>query len=69
MMTILAQLCALCAVCTLCEIAMPDEKGQESLRLIGGILMLHLVLSQSRDLIAALMREKELMRIFEVLLK
>lgn len=69
MMTIISKLCALCAVCTLCETALPEDRGREGLRMIGGLLMLKLVLSQGQELLTAVLQEKELMRMLEALLK
>lgn len=68
MMTLVARLCALCAVCALMQMISP-EKGRGSLRLIGGLLMLHLVLFGARELCAQILEERELMRIFELLMK
>lgn len=67
-MTLIARLCALCAVCALMQMAMP-QKGQGSLRMIGGLLMLHLVLFGAKELCAQIAAERDLVRIFEILMK
>ena len=68
-MTLMARLCALCAVCSLLQAALPREEGRASLRMIGGLLMLHLVLSGAQELAAQLAAEKDLMHIFTILVK
>lgn len=69
MMTMIARICALCAVCTLCENMLLQEKRRQSIRMIGGLLMLQLVLSQSQELVAQLKEKRDLMEIFDLLLK
>ena len=69
MLTMIARICALCAVCTLCENMIFQDKGRQSIRMIGGLLMLELVLSQSQQLIAQLREKTELMEIFDLLMK
>jgi len=68
-MTMIARLCALCAACTLCEIVLPEGTGQDGLRLIGGLLMLQLVLAMIQELCTQLSQERDLMQIFEILMK
>ena len=53
-MTLSARLCALCAVCALMQMAMGETDGQGGLRMLGGLLMLHLVLSGAQELAAQL---------------
>ena len=69
MMTMIARICALCAVCTLCENMLLQEKRRQSIRMIGGLLMLQLVLSQSQELVAQLKEKRDLMEIFDLHLK
>ena len=69
MMTMIARICALCAVCTLCENMLLQEKRRQSIRMIGGLLMLQLVLSQSQELVAQLKEKRDLMEILDLLLK
>ena len=69
MMTLIARLCALCAVCALMQMAMGDTDGQGGLRMLGGLLMLHLVLSGAHELAAELAAQKDLMHIFGILVK
>ena len=69
MMTLMARLCALCAVCSLLQAALPREEGRASLRMIGGLRMLHLVLSGAEELCLQALEERELMRIFALLMQ
>ena len=69
LMTLIARLCALCAVCALMQMAIGETDEQGSLRMLGGLLMLHLVLSGARELAAQLAAERDLMRIFGILVK
>lgn len=68
-MTLIARLCALCAVCALMQTAVGETDGQGGLRMLGGLLMLHLVLSGAQDLAQQLGAQKDLMGIFEILVK
>lgn len=68
-MTLIARLCALCAVCALMQMAMGETDGQGGLRMLGGLLMLHLVISGGRELAGELAAQQDLMRIFGILMK
>ena len=68
-MTLVAQLCALCAMSALMQMALPDGRYRGGLRLICGLLMLHLTLSGAVSLLDALAAESDLARIFETLLQ
>ena len=59
----------LCAVCALMQMALGETDGQGGLRMLGGLLMLHLVLSGAQELAAQLAAEKDLMHIFTILVK
>ena len=69
MMTLIARLCALCAVCALEQMAMGETEAQGGLRMLGGLLMLHLVLSGAHELATQLAGQHDLMRIFGILAK
>lgn len=69
MMTLVAQLCALCAMCALMQLALGNTRGADSLRLIGGLLMLHLVISGGYALSVQLAAERDLGSIFRVLMQ
>ena len=69
MMTLCARLCVLCAVCALMQMAMPRQWESESLKMIGGMLMLHLVIGESKTLIERILLEKDLVRIFQILME
>ena len=68
MVTIIARLCGLCAMCALMQTAAPEE-AKDSLRMIGGLLMLHLVISGAQSLCGQVLSAGDLMHIFDVLMK
>ena len=68
MMTLVGKLCALCAVCALMQMMLGDTRQSESLRLIGGLLMLHLVFSGARELWYALCGADGLMALYKTLI-
>ncbi len=68
-MTLIARLCALCAVCALMQTAFAQTEGQDALRMIGGLLMLHLVIAGAQEMAAALSQERELMGILTILMQ
>lgn len=69
MVTLIARLCALCAVSALMQMAVPEDARRGSLRMICGLLMLHMTISGASELCARLAGEPDLMRIFETLMK
>lgn len=68
MMTLMARLCALCAVCALAQMVLGDAKGSEGVRMIGGFLMLHLVISGMQALLSSLIEAESLMNIYAILI-
>lgn len=54
MMTLIARLCGLCAVSTLIQMVLDETNSRTSLRMISGLLMLHLTLSSASDLLSGL---------------
>ena len=68
-MTLISQLCALCAMSALMQMAVPDGRYRSGLRLICGLLVLHLTLSGGRALLSALTSGSDLTRIFETLMQ
>ena len=68
MMTLMARLCALCAVCALMQMVLGDTRGGEGVRMIGGLLMLHLVISGAQALCSSLLEAKNLMNIYAILI-
>lgn len=68
MMTLMARLCTLCAVCALMQMALDDSAQQAGLRMVGGLLMLHLVISGAQELVAQLMAADSLMAVYEMLI-
>ena len=69
MMTLVARLCALCAMCALMQLALGNTRGAEGVRMIGGLLMLHLVISGGYALCVQLAAQRDLGRIFEILMQ
>lgn len=65
MMTLMAQLCALCAMSAMMQMLVPQE-GRDSLKLIGGLVMLHLVMSGADTLCAQILAQQDLSGIFSV---
>jgi len=68
MMTLMARLCALCALCAAGQMALGDAKGGESVRMIGGLLMLHLVISGAQELCGRLLEAESLMQLYQILI-
>ena len=68
MMTLMARLCALCALCAMMQMALGEAKGAEGMRMIGGLLMLHLVISGAQELCERLLEADSLMHIYEILI-
>ena len=68
-MTIVAQLCALCAMCALGQLALGDARAAGSLRMIGGLLMVHLVISGGYSLSVNLSGAQSLGDIFAILMQ
>ena len=54
MMTLMARLCTLCALTAMIQMALGENDAKGSMRMIGGLLMLHLTLDGARDLWEAL---------------
>ncbi|MBQ4265732.1 MAG: hypothetical protein IJB85_09485 [Clostridia bacterium] len=69
MMTLTARLCALCAVCALVQLAMGDHRMADGLRMVGGLLMLHLVIDGCQGLVQALAGQQDLHGILQTLMK
>ena len=67
-MTLMAKLCALCAVCAMMQMALGNAKGGESIRMIGGLLMLHLVISGAQELCGRLLAADGLMQLYQILI-
>ena len=68
MVTLIGRLCALCAVSTLCDMVLGDHEARGGLRMIGGLLMLHLTMQEGRSLFLAVKQADGLMEIFQHLL-
>jgi len=68
MMTLMARLCALCAMCAAMQMALGDARGGSSVRMIGGLLMLHLVISGAQVLCSDLLAAESLVQMYEILI-
>lgn len=69
MMTLVARLCALCAMSALIQLALGDTRTAGSMRMIGGLLMIHLVISGGYELSVKLSAQRDLGRILEILMQ
>lgn len=69
MMTLMARLCALCAMSALMQLVIPPSRGRSGLRMICGMLMLHLTLKGMAQLAADLTAQRSLSGILESLMK
>lgn len=68
-MSLCARLCALCAMSALIQMAVPQEWESDGLRMIGGMLMLHLVMKDAQALCSRILAQRDLSRIFEILIE
>ena len=50
MMTLMARLCTLCALTAMIQMALGENDAKGSMRMIGGLLMLHLTLEGARPM-------------------
>ena len=69
MMTLMARLCTLCAVCARMQMALGDSVQRAGLRMVGGLLMLHLVISGARTLGSEVLQAQNLQAVFEALIR
>ena len=69
MMTLMARLCALCALTAMIQMALGESEAKGSLRMIGGLLMLHLTLSGAYELLTSLEQAASVEAILDCLMK
>ncbi len=69
MMTLMARLCALCALTAMIQMAIGESEAKGSLRMIGGLLMLHLTLSGAYELLISLEQAASVEAILDCLMK
>ena len=69
MMTLMAQLCAMCAVSALIQMALPERRLSGGIRVLSGLLMLHLTLSGLKRLCAGLRGQQSLMEMIGSLMQ
>ena len=69
MMTLMARLCTLCALTAMIQMALGESDAKGSLRMIGGLLMLHLTLDGVYTLWAALAQATSVEAILDCMMK
>ena len=75
MMTLMARLCTLCALTAMIQMALGENDAKGSMRMIGGLLMLHLTrtaeltLDGARDLWEALSQAASVEAILACMMK
>lgn len=69
MMTLMAQLCAMCAMSALIQMALPEKRLSGGIRVLSGLLMLHLTLSGLTRLCEGLVGKQDLMEMLGSLLQ
>lgn len=69
MMTLIGRLCTLCAVSALCSMAVESDSARGALRMIGGLLMLHLTLCGGMELLQGVGSAQDLSGILASLVK
>ena len=69
MITLIIRLCAICAVCSLLELASTGSHLKGSLRLICGMIMLSITISQIQAIAESLVQQTDLVGIFECLMR
>ncbi len=60
MMTLIGRLCALCAVSALMEMTLGESEMRGGIRMIGGLLMLHLTLCGAQNVLQSVMSAQNL---------
>ena len=68
-MTLMARLCTLCALTAIIQMALDESDAKGSLRMIGGLLMLHLTLSGAYELLISLEQAASVEAILDCLMK
>ena len=69
MMTLMARLCTLCALTAMIQMALGESDAKGSVRMIGGLLMLHLTLSGAYELLISLEQAASVEAILDCLMK
>ena len=69
MMTLMARLCTLCALSAVIQMALGESDAKGSVRMIGGLLMLHLTLSGAYELLISLEQAASVEAILDCLMK
>ena len=68
MMTLIGRLCALCAVSALLEMALGESEMRGGIRMIGGLLMLHLTLYGAQDVLESVVSAQNFMDMLQSLI-
>lgn len=69
MVSWISSLCTLCAMSALAQMMLPQEKGREGIRMICGMLMLHLTCENAVRLLDALASCGDLKQMFSCLIR
>ena len=69
MMTLMAQLCAMCAMSALIQMVLPERRLSGGIRVLSGLLMLHLTLSGLTHLCEGLSGQQSLMEMIGSLMQ
>lgn len=69
MMTLIGRLCVLCMLSALMQMTIRGQREKSGVRLICGLIMLHMTLSQIGWIFGALQQELTLRGIFECLME
>ena len=69
MMTLMARLCTLCALTAMIQMVLGENDAKGSMRMIGGLLMLHLTLDGACDLWEALSQAASVEAILACMMK
>jgi len=68
-MTLIIRLCAICAICSLLELASSGSELKGGLRLICGMIMLSITVSRVQSIAVEIGRQRDLLGIFECLMR
>ena len=64
----ISRLCGLCAMSALLERLLPDDSGRSGMRMICGLLMIHMTLTMGMELVDRLTQANELDEMIRILI-
>ncbi|MBP3427332.1 MAG: hypothetical protein J6M47_03610 [Clostridia bacterium] len=68
MVTMISRLCGLCAMSAMLEMLLFREERGSMVRMVCGLLMLHMTLSDGREMVMQMIRAEGLDEIFRILI-